>query len=187
MSLIIKLGVLVFISSTLANGYCIYHTIQSGDTYNDLGIKYKVDPNAIAAANPTTNPYNLAIGQQICIPIEQTTTSTTTTANNQGTYDGFVPGCLNYQIRQGDTCASLASATSNNFYLLNPTINCSNLFIGQWVCLPYTGSCGSRLYQVVSGDTCNGIALKLGTTTDYLIRCNKIDCNNLYINQVLNY
>lgn len=184
MSLILKLGILVFILSTLANGYCIYHTIQSGDTYNDLGIKYKVDPNAIAAANPSTNPYNLVIGQQICIPIEQTTTSTTT---KPIAYEGFVPGCLNYQIRSGDTCSSLASATSDNFYLLNPTINCSNLFIGQWICLAYSGSCGNRLYQVVSGDTCNSIALKLGATTEYLIRCNKIDCNNLYINQVLNY
>ncbi|RNA25061.1 peptidoglycan-binding [Brachionus plicatilis] len=186
MSLVVKFLILVISLSSLINCQCIYHTIQSGDTFNDLGKKYKVDPEAIVTANPSLNPYNLAIGQQVCIPTYATTTSTTTTLN-AGAYDGFVPGCLNYQIRSGDNCASLASATSNNFYQLNPTINCENIFVGQWVCLPYTGNCGTRSYQVVSGDTCERIALKLGTTTDYLTRCNNINCSTLYINQVLKY
>lgn len=188
MYLVFKCGILILAVLNIVNAQCIYYTIQSGDTFNDLAKKYKVDPEAIVAANPTANPYNLAIGQQICIPMyASTTTTTTTTTYAPGTYNGFVPNCLNYQIKSGDSCASLASATSNTFYQLNPYLNCNSLFVGQWVCVPYTSQCGSRLYQVVSGDTCDSIALKLGTSTDYLVRCNSINCNALYINQVLNY
>ena len=167
---------------SLANGLCTYYTIQNGDTFNDLAKKYSIEASAIIAANPDANPYNLQIGQVICIPYSVTST------NAPGYYDGFKVGCLNYQVRNGDSCTSLASASSNNFYLLNPTINCNSLFVGQWVCVPLTSICGSRSYRVVSGDTCQTIAQKLDTSVEYIQRCNNnLNGNGLDANQLISY
>ena len=51
-----------------------------------------------------------------------------------------------------------------------------------------TGAKGNGTYVVKSGDTLNGIAVKLGVTVQYLIELNDIkDPNKIYANQILNY
>ena len=44
------------------------HTVQAGDTFYNLAIKYNTTVAAIQRANPNVNPNNLQIGQIICIP-----------------------------------------------------------------------------------------------------------------------
>ena len=44
------------------------HTIQSGDTFAKLAIKYKTSVDAIIKANPDLNPSRLRIGQEVVIP-----------------------------------------------------------------------------------------------------------------------
>ncbi len=45
------------------------YVIRSGDTLFLLARRFNTTVNAILAANPGINPYNLMIGQRICIPV----------------------------------------------------------------------------------------------------------------------
>jgi peptidoglycan endopeptidase LytF len=45
-----------------------FYTIVAGDTLYSLAKKFNTTVDAIIAANPGINPYNLQVGQVICIP-----------------------------------------------------------------------------------------------------------------------
>jgi LysM repeat protein len=45
------------------------HTIRYGETLWHLANVYNTTVNAIMAVNPGINPYNLRIGQIVCIPM----------------------------------------------------------------------------------------------------------------------
>lgn len=51
----------------IALGYDIY-TVQPFDTYNTIAARYYTTANAILTANPSLNPSNLKVGQQIVVP-----------------------------------------------------------------------------------------------------------------------
>ncbi|CAK9320984.1 unnamed protein product [Citrullus colocynthis] len=43
-----------------------------------------------------------------------------------------------YGVKNGDTCFDLAQKfklSTEHFNFINPNLNCSSLFIGQWLCL----------------------------------------------------
>jgi LysM repeat protein len=44
------------------------HTVRAGDTFYMLAKRHNISLEDLLAANPGVNPYNLRIGQQICIP-----------------------------------------------------------------------------------------------------------------------
>lgn len=46
----------------------IGHTIRAGETLHNIARRYNTTVNAIMNANPNLNPYNLRVGQVICIP-----------------------------------------------------------------------------------------------------------------------
>ena len=46
----------------------MFHVIKSGDTFYKLSLQYHVPLDAILRANPYDDPYNLQIGQRVCIP-----------------------------------------------------------------------------------------------------------------------
>ncbi|KAJ7113571.1 hypothetical protein C8R44DRAFT_548936, partial [Mycena epipterygia] len=76
-------------------------------------------------------------------------------------------GCAQtYTVVGGDTCAVIESKTGVSdaqLHTLNPAINsgCTNLQVGQTLCLSGGGGC-SQTYTVVSGDTCAVIESKTG-------------------------
>ena len=45
------------------------HTIRFRETLWQIAQRYNISVNAILAVNPGINPYNLRIGQVICIPM----------------------------------------------------------------------------------------------------------------------
>lgn len=45
------------------------YTVQAGDNFYALSIRFNTTVAAIQIANPTVNPNDLRIGQQICIPV----------------------------------------------------------------------------------------------------------------------
>lgn len=59
----------------------VNYTVQSGDTLTSIAAKYNVTVAALAAANNLTEPYNIYVGQVLCIP--GTATSTTTTSGSK--------------------------------------------------------------------------------------------------------
>lgn len=49
----------------------ISYTIRPGDTIYKIATQFRIPVNAILSVNPGLYPYNLLVGQQIAIPVEQ--------------------------------------------------------------------------------------------------------------------
>lgn len=102
-------------------------------------------------------------------------------------------GSSTYEIRQGDTIASISRATGipvNDILLLNPFINPDNLQIGQIICLGTvnrpTIPCESGNYYVVRrGDSVYSIAKTFSLTTDDIFAANPRLTENLFVGQVI--
>ncbi|KAF8876135.1 hypothetical protein BD779DRAFT_1650928 [Infundibulicybe gibba] len=105
-----------------------------------------------------------------------------------------LPKCTKeYTVKPGDTCDGISAAQRVSTWQLaqaNPQINkgCTNLFVGQKLCLVRNGENCQPTYVVNAGDTCSSIAKKVGTTFDALRANNpNIDakCSNIYPKEVL--
>ncbi|KAF7343589.1 hypothetical protein MSAN_01979400 [Mycena sanguinolenta] len=101
-----------------------------------------------------------------------------------------------YTVVSGDSCSAIEAKTGvsdSQLHALNPSINsgCTNLGIGQVLCLSTGGSSGggcASTYTVVSGDTCAAIEAKTGVSDSQLHAANpsiNSGCTNLQIGQVL--
>ncbi|HLS53434.1 MAG TPA: LysM peptidoglycan-binding domain-containing protein, partial [Tissierellaceae bacterium] len=71
------------------------YTIKSGDTLYNLAKRYDTSVEEILAINPNLNPYNLQVGQKICIPSKAPAKCP---ANS-----------FEYTIKAGDTLYNLAN------------------------------------------------------------------------------
>lgn len=45
-----------------------YYTIREGESFYNIALRYGVPLNLLLEANPEANPYDLKVGQEICIP-----------------------------------------------------------------------------------------------------------------------
>jgi len=63
-----------------------YHTVSSGETLSSISVKYDVSVTEIATANELKEPYQIFVGQRLCIPgtVAATTTATDTTSTAKG-------------------------------------------------------------------------------------------------------
>ncbi len=106
----------------------IPYKVTSGDTLSSIATKFYTTAETILKTNPNLNPYNLNIGEVICIT-EQLPK---------------VPACpsLNiYVVNVGDTVYSIAKKfgiTVETLLSINPDLNPYNLTIGSVICLPFT-------------------------------------------------
>lgn len=113
----------------------ILHTIKAGDTFYMLAKQYNILLEDVLNANPGVNPYNLQIGQQVCIPVHLALPSETR------------PGCRGFihKVRPGDTLYMLAKqyrTTLDDIINANPDIDCYMLKIGMELCIPTTSRQG---------------------------------------------
>ncbi|KAF3912551.1 hypothetical protein ABW20_dc0110447 [Dactylellina cionopaga] len=109
-------------------------------------------------------------------------------ANSTSTLPPGQASCLSghtYVVKSGDTCHSIAGAQSvaeGTLRLINQILpDCSNIAVGQSLCLPST--CSTYLFK--AGDTCAAIAGALGIETGTLIGYNAAinqDCSNSGLN-----
>jgi peptidoglycan endopeptidase LytF len=109
----------------------ILHTIRAGDTFYMLARQYNILLEDVLNANPEVNPYNLQIGQQVCIPTHLALPAETR------------PGCsgIIHKVRPGDTLYMLAKqykTTLDDIINANPDIDCYMLKIGMELCIPST-------------------------------------------------
>ncbi|KZF20250.1 carbohydrate-binding module family 50 protein [Xylona heveae TC161] len=102
---------------------------------------------------------------------------------------GSSPICLSgitYTVVSGDNCEAIAEkynvATGTLIAINNIYTDCTNLYVGQNLCIP--PQCTTYLVQ--SGDTCDGIANKTSTTFQQLVAWNPAIgsyCTNLLSGQ----
>ncbi|KAJ7646129.1 hypothetical protein B0H17DRAFT_885203, partial [Mycena rosella] len=79
-------------------------------------------------------------------------------------------GCTQtYTVVSGDTCSTIESnngVSDAQLHALNPAINsgCTNLSVGQTLCLSGGGGGCAQTYTAVSGDTCSSIESNNGVS-----------------------
>ena len=106
------------------------------------------------------------MGQRICVPYVNNNIVTTATPASCST-GNF------YFVASTDSCTSISSIfsiTTANLQLLNPSLNCLALPVGQRICVPFLNTVTSspttcpNFYTIFSGDTCTNIAGAFQTT-----------------------
>lgn len=113
-----------------ANHYS--YIVQSGDTLNNIANKLEVSVSRILAANPGVYPYNLGIGQTLCIP-------------------ACPPDHTAYIIQRGDTLykiSQLYNVSISAILTANPSIDPNYLRIGQRICIPQ--ACPSNCKETIA-------------------------------------
>ena len=106
------------------------YNINQGDTLLTLALRFGTSVESLLAANPDIDPYNLEVGQRICISQKFSEPPACETRNF-------------YVIRRGDTLGAIAASfgvSRNDIIRLNPGVNSQNLTIGQIICIPLAPS-----------------------------------------------
>ncbi|EGO02268.1 hypothetical protein SERLA73DRAFT_178126 [Serpula lacrymans var. lacrymans S7.3] len=100
----------------------------------------------------------------------------------------------NYTVQAGNTCDVISAQQNVSTYQLasvNAQIvntNCTNLFVGELLCLGLTGQDCNVTYVMQSGDTCSTIAAGAGIPLSTLLTNNpnvNPICSDLYPGEVL--
>ncbi|KAG2014277.1 hypothetical protein CC2G_011110 [Coprinopsis cinerea AmutBmut pab1-1] len=113
-----------------------------------------------------------------------------------GVVNAQLPPCIRtYEVQAGDTCDKIADSqgvSSFQIAAVNPltVINaeCSNLWVGQIICLAREGFDCSPVVTVSEGDTCVSIATAAGITYAKVLENNpnvNEFCSNIYPGLVL--
>ncbi|CDZ97770.1 Chitinase [Phaffia rhodozyma] len=103
-------------------------------------------------------------------------------------------GCTRtYTVAAGDICDSISKENKVSTFQLSFDNNgvddvCSNLQIGQELCLGTDSADCTDVYVVTSGDTCSKIASAFSIDSSILLKNNpqiETGCTNIYVGEVL--
>lgn len=106
------------------------YNINAGDTLLSIALRFGTSVQSLLAANPDLDPYNLEVGQRICI-------------SQKFQEPPMCPTRNFYVIRRGDTLRAIAASfgvSQNDIIRLNPDLDPRNLNIGQIICIPLAPS-----------------------------------------------
>lgn len=106
------------------------YIIRAGDTLSRIAGDYNTVVESIITANPGINPYNLQIGQLICVPLRPQLYPSCPTTNY-------------YVVRRGDTLASIAGYFNISPQLLlysNYGIDPNDFYEDMVLCIPVAPS-----------------------------------------------
>lgn len=107
------------------------YTIQPGDTLDSIANRLEVSVSRILGANPGIDPYNLRVGQTLCIP-------------------SCPPNHTAIIVRPGDTLYKIAQAHNvsiSSILKSNPGVDPDYLRVGQRICIPQP-ACPSNYLEV---------------------------------------
>ena len=156
------------------------YTVKAGDTLYAISQAYGIPVAQLMQVNRILNPYNLKVGQKICVPAKNpdppqrpTPTPTPTPSRCDGTSHTIVKGDTLYMIakRYGVTLDALMKA--------NPRMDPYNLRVGDVICVPSSPSqpsmpdCyGGKAYATQRGDTLTRVLERFGLTYGQLLGAN---------------
>jgi len=141
-----------------------YYAIREGDTFYNLAQRYGIPLNLLLEANPNANPYDLKVGQEICIPnVPAGCPFGTVVTIQEGT-------------RLSDILISY-NLSLNELRDTNPNFNPNIIVPGEQLCIPPEAfmQCpqGTRgEYEIKAGDSLSTVAEANGITTSGLLIAN---------------
>ena len=106
------------------------YNVNEGDTLLSIAVRFGTDVEALLRTNPDIDPYNLQVGQRICIAQKFQEPPMCPTRNF-------------YVIRRGDTIRAIAASfevEAQEILRINPDLNPRNLRVGQIICIPLAPS-----------------------------------------------
>ena len=138
------------------------HIVSAGETLYGIAQRYDTDLQRLIELNGITEPWKLAIGQEICIPKKLPGN-----ANTRGSYVAADAGSYNDSGATGNASAPYGNAAYDTDAALTPT---------------YAGT----THTVQSGETLYGISRKYGISLSLLLESNPaMDPYRLQIGTVL--
>lgn len=140
------------------------YTIVEGDSLYKLALRYNVPLNAIIEANPQVNPYDLKVGQEVCIPVISAT----------------CPFGVVYTVETGATLSGILiryNLSVNELVDANIGFNPNILVPGTELCIPPTvyQECkcpNSREYIIKANDSLATVAQAYSVTPSALLIAN---------------
>lgn len=106
------------------------YNINSGDTLQSIAQQFGTDVESLLFTNRDIDPFNLQVGQRICI-------------SQKFQEPPMCPSRNFYVIRRGDTLQSIAASyriMPREVLAINPSLDPKNLTIGQIICIPVAPS-----------------------------------------------
>lgn len=106
------------------------YNINAGDTLLSIALRFGTSVESLLAANPDIDPYNLEVGQRICI-------------SEKFIEPPLCPTRNFYVIRRGNTLRTIASSfevSVNEILRINPDLDPRRLTVGQIICIPVAPS-----------------------------------------------
>jgi len=140
-----------------------YYVIKEGDSFYNIAQRYSLPLNILLEANPEANPYDLKVGQEICIP-------------------NVPAGCpfgTVVVIREGTRLSDILisyNLSLNELREANAEFNPNIIVPGTELCIPpgtyQECAPNSREYIVKVGDSLSTVALNNSTTPSALLIAN---------------
>jgi LysM repeat protein len=160
-------GMSICIPSVPAKPTCIngaYYVVQEGDSFYNLSKKYNISLNMLLEANPEANPYDLKVGQELCIPNVPSNCPF-------GTLVTIKPG-----TRLSDILISY-NLSINEIREINPDFNPNIIVPGNELCIPPGAyqecqDSNSTEYVVKAGESLGSISTKFNMTPSRLLIAN---------------
>ena len=140
-----------------------YYTIKRGDTLYSIARRNRVTLQDLLSANRLINPYDIRVGQEICIPTQRINCP----------YEEV------YTITEDDTLTKILvkyNISANSLVETNVGFEPEDLKLGTKLCIPpskpYKECPGNKSYITQKGDTIVKIAEKYVVSTDDLLLYN---------------
>ena len=133
------------IQTGMVNDCNKFYDVKAGDSCTVIASNYGVTFAQLYSWNPAIGSgcQNLDVGDYICMGVSSTTTTSKPTGvvTPSPIQTGMVKDCNKfYEIKAGDSCASVESSYSISFtqlYSWNPALgsNCQYLDVGDYICV----------------------------------------------------
>ncbi len=140
-----------------------YYTIREGDSFYNIAQRYGIPLNLLLEANPEANPYDLKVGQEICIP-------------------DVPPGCpfgTVVTIQEGTRLSDILisyNLSLNELRDANVNFNPNVIVPGTELCIPQETfmPCpeGTTEYVIQAGDSLSTVAIANNITPSELLIAN---------------
>ncbi len=140
-----------------------YYIVREGESFYNLARRYDMPLNLLLEANPQANPYDLKVGQEICIP-------------------NVPPGCpfgSVVTIAEGTRLSDILigyNLSLNELREANPEFNFNVIVPGTELCIPTESyeQCGENFteYVIKTGDSLATVALANNMTPSQLLIAN---------------